>query len=130
GKAGIHDQFWEERSWYEGKSSMAVSEDKCEVGSWVVATQSGSKSSIIGRVEQILMDSKSGYHGAIILNTFKLAEHRHPTLNMPVLVQTQNDKRYITVVSTYSARREELSKKWQAAREAREKEDLAAGPSM
>ncbi|CAE6515143.1 unnamed protein product [Rhizoctonia solani] len=100
GKAGIRNQFWEERSWYEGKSSIAVSGDKCEVGAWVVATQNGS--TIIGRVEQILMDSKSGYHGVAILNTFDLAEHRHPILNMPVLVQTQNDKCYITVVSAYN----------------------------
>ncbi|KAH7322029.1 hypothetical protein B0J17DRAFT_621410 [Rhizoctonia solani] len=92
GKAGIHGQFWEERTWHEGKSTTAVSGDKCEVGSW---------STIIGRLEQILLDSESGCHGAIILNTFDIAEHRHPLLNMPVLVQTQVDKCYITVVSSY-----------------------------
>ncbi|KAH7316379.1 hypothetical protein B0J17DRAFT_634134 [Rhizoctonia solani] len=100
GKAGIRNEFWEERSWFDGKSSTATSGDKCEVGSWVIARQN--ELTIIGRVEQILMDSESGYHGVIILNTFDLSENRHPVMNMPVLVQSQNNKRYIAVVSSYS----------------------------
>ncbi|KDN33741.1 hypothetical protein RSAG8_13172, partial [Rhizoctonia solani AG-8 WAC10335] len=114
GKAGVNNPFWEARLWYEGKSSMTKSGDKFEVGSWAVAKQNEAsillsnyhcnliylKPPVIGRVEQILMDSESG-HGIVILSVFDLAENRHPVLSMPVLVQTQPDICYTTVVSSY-----------------------------
>src|SRR5437763_17006989 len=47
------------------------------------------------------MDSNSGIHGVIIIEQFDIAEQRHPSLGMPILVQTGPNTSYIVVISSY-----------------------------
>ncbi|KAG9088637.1 hypothetical protein FS749_002011 [Ceratobasidium sp. UAMH 11750] len=100
GKAGIERMFFTERNWHVGESVKAANGDKCEVGSWIVATHS--QATIIGRVQEILLDVDSGTHGLVTIDRFDVAEDRHSILGMPVLVQTNADICYTTVLSSYA----------------------------
>ncbi|KAG8742162.1 hypothetical protein FRC10_001970 [Ceratobasidium sp. 414] len=92
--------FFAERNWHVGESVKAANGDECEVGSWIAATHS--QATIIGRVQEILLDADSGTHGLVTIDRFEVAEDRHPILGMPVLVQTSTDIRYTTVLSSYA----------------------------
>ncbi|KAG9082372.1 hypothetical protein FRC06_005104 [Ceratobasidium sp. 370] len=100
GKAGIKRMFFTERNWHVGESVQAANGDECEVGSWIVATHS--QATIIGRVQEILVDADSGTHRLVTIDRFDVAENRHSILGMPVLVQTNTDICYTTVLSSYA----------------------------
>ncbi|KAG8696148.1 hypothetical protein FRC09_008704 [Ceratobasidium sp. 395] len=92
--------FFEERDWHTGKLVTAANGDRCQVGSWVVATHD--EATIIGRIQEILLDSRSEAHGIVTLNRFDVAEVRHPSLGMPMLVQSNADACYTTVIASYA----------------------------
>ncbi|KAG9120930.1 hypothetical protein FRC07_003332 [Ceratobasidium sp. 392] len=100
GKAGTTGLFFTERDWLVGESVVAANGDECEVGSWVVASHS--QATIIGRVQEILLDADSGSHGLVTIDQFDVAEDRHRHLGMPVLVHTDGRVNNTTVLSSYT----------------------------
>ncbi|KAG9084716.1 hypothetical protein FRC06_003924 [Ceratobasidium sp. 370] len=97
-RAEIDDTFFKERAWHVGESVAADNGDICEVGSWVVVTHS--EATIIGNIQEILMDSRSGTHGIVTIDRYEVAEARHPILGMPMLVQANAGACYTTVVAS------------------------------
>ncbi|KAG8688734.1 hypothetical protein FRC11_004889 [Ceratobasidium sp. 423] len=99
-KASLQGDFLSQQKWYEAESVTAASGDVCEVGFWVVATKD--RGTVIGRIQQILMDAQTRVHGIIIVERFNIASERHPVLGMPILVQGEANVGYTTVVASYS----------------------------
>ncbi|KDN33893.1 hypothetical protein RSAG8_13010, partial [Rhizoctonia solani AG-8 WAC10335] len=50
---------------------------------------------IIGRIQQILMDANTQVHGIVIIDQFKVADERHSILGMPVLIQREVNMNHI-----------------------------------
>ncbi|EUC67553.1 hypothetical protein RSOL_554120 [Rhizoctonia solani AG-3 Rhs1AP] len=100
GSKAILDGPLSQQKWYEAKSVTATSGNVCEVGFWVVASQS--TGTIIGQIQQILMDTNTQVHRVVVLDQFKVADERHASLGMPVLVQQEVDMNHTTVCIEFS----------------------------
>ncbi|KAI5888159.1 uncharacterized protein SCHCODRAFT_02691594 [Schizophyllum commune H4-8] len=87
----VHDP---DSLWRMGKSAIARSGDPCHPGSWIFAeveTEPAQKSTVIGRVKEILLQSSDARahpqasDAIILLEVFELGQNRHPDFNAPVL---------------------------------------------
>ncbi|KAG8730694.1 hypothetical protein FRC10_002414 [Ceratobasidium sp. 414] len=97
-KAGSNTNhaFFEERTWKVGESVIATDSDECES-----CPLTRKKSTIVGRILEILLESGSDTNGIVVVDRFDVAEQRHSVFGMPLLVQKDTNACYVTVLSCY-----------------------------
>ncbi|KAF9013807.1 hypothetical protein BDZ89DRAFT_1166951 [Hymenopellis radicata] len=85
--------------WDECSVVVAVSQDLCRAKSWVFFKGSD-KSTLTGRIIKILMRSgktSESTQAQVLIEQFRIAEHRDTRLNMPILIRTE--ERTVHIVS-------------------------------
>ncbi|KAL0563661.1 hypothetical protein V5O48_018404 [Marasmius crinis-equi] len=78
---------------------ISQSGDVCKVGTWVVLESRLDQSPMIGRISNILQHAQTPPQGIssniTVVEIFTTSDHRHATLDLPVLYQPQSEDSYI-----------------------------------
>ncbi|KAL0570869.1 hypothetical protein V5O48_011094 [Marasmius crinis-equi] len=78
---------------------VAQSGDLCKAGTWVVLASPLDQSPIIGRISSIVQHAQTPPQGIAlniaVVEIFSVSDHRHATLDLPVLYQPQSEEGYI-----------------------------------
>ncbi|KAL0572680.1 hypothetical protein V5O48_009279 [Marasmius crinis-equi] len=78
---------------------VAQSGDLCKAGTWVVLGSPLDQSPMIGRISSIVQHAQTPLQGIslnmAVIEIFSVSDHRHPTLDLPVLYQPQSEEVYI-----------------------------------
>ncbi|KZT20093.1 hypothetical protein NEOLEDRAFT_1076404 [Neolentinus lepideus HHB14362 ss-1] len=85
-----------ESVWIHGETVIAASEDVCRLGSWVFAKSPFDGSTMTGRILEILIERNS-CSTVVVLEQFEVGAERHPTYDMPTLLQRHKEQTTVTV---------------------------------